>query len=168
MNQLKLKFEPSPQTFVVEEIAAYEPVGAGEHTFLWIEKRGVTTIDASRRLARLLGADARDVGYAGLKDRHAVTRQWISVPRVAPELALQVSEPDLTVLEARELILSFGDVHLYRNHFDQAREQLDREPRALPVLRLNPAINAIDEFRFEDVAVEGYQPHPAIAAPVAV
>ena len=71
-------------------------------------------------------------------------------------------------LEPRELILSFGDVHLYRNHFEQAREQLGREPRALPVLRLNPAIEAIDDFRFEDVALEGYAPHPAIAAPVAV
>jgi thymidylate synthase len=71
-------------------------------------------------------------------------------------------------LEPRELILTFGDVHLYRNHFEQAREQLGREPRPLPVLRLNPAIEAIDEFRFEDVALEGYQPHPAISAPVAV
>ena len=71
-------------------------------------------------------------------------------------------------LEPRDLVLTFGDVHLYRNHFEQAREQLEREPRPLPVLRFNPAIAAIDDFRFEDVTVEGYQPHPAIAAAVAV
>jgi thymidylate synthase len=71
-------------------------------------------------------------------------------------------------LEGRELILSFGDVHLYRNHFDQAREQLERDPRPLPVLRLNPAIESIDDYRFEDVTIENYQPHPAITAPVAV
>ncbi len=71
-------------------------------------------------------------------------------------------------LEPADLVLTFGDVHLYRNHFEQAREQLERAPRALPVLRLNPAIEAIDDFRFEDVTVEGYQPHPAIAASVAV
>jgi thymidylate synthase len=71
-------------------------------------------------------------------------------------------------LEAHELVITFGDVHLYRNHFEQAREQLEREPRPLPVLRLNPTVAAIDDFRFEDVTVEGYQPHPAISAPVAV
>jgi tRNA pseudouridine13 synthase len=95
-----LTFRPSPETFIVEEIGAYEPAGAGEHTFLWVEKRGLTTMDAARRLARLLDVDPRDVGYAGLKDRHAVTRQWMSLPHVDPERARQVSEPDLTVLEA--------------------------------------------------------------------
>ena len=71
-------------------------------------------------------------------------------------------------LEPHELITTFGDVHLYRNHEDQAREQLEREPRPLPRLRLDPAVRSLDGFRYEHVAVEGYDPHPAIAAQVAV
>lgn len=78
----------SPETFTVEEIPAYEPSGQGTHTFLWIEKRGLTTLDAIARVADLLGVERRDVGYAGLKDRHATTRQWLSVPGIDPERAL--------------------------------------------------------------------------------
>jgi tRNA pseudouridine13 synthase len=113
-----LKFVPSPETFVVEELPAYEPAGEGEHTYLWLEKRGLTTIDAVRRLARALGADARDVGYAGLKDRNAVTRQWISVPRVAPESALALNEPGLRVLEARRHGNKLRTGHLRGNRFE--------------------------------------------------
>jgi tRNA pseudouridine13 synthase len=113
-----LKFTPSPETFVVEEVAAYEPVGEGEHTFLWIEKRGLTTMDAVKRLARALNADARDVGYAGLKDRNAVTRQWVSVPRVPPEGALLIQEPDLRVLEARKHGNKLRTGHLRGNRFE--------------------------------------------------
>jgi thymidylate synthase len=61
-----------------------------------------------------------------------------------------------------------GDAHLYSNHVEQARLQLGREPRPLPTLRLNPGVRALEDFRFEDVAIEGYTPHPAIKAPVAV
>jgi tRNA pseudouridine13 synthase len=113
-----LTFVPSPERFVVEEIAAYEPVGEGEHTFLWIEKRGLTTMDAVRKLARLLDVDARDVGYAGLKDRNAVTRQWLSVPRVDPERARAVSEPDLAVLEAVRHGNKLRTGHLRGNRFE--------------------------------------------------
>jgi thymidylate synthase len=63
---------------------------------------------------------------------------------------------------------TFGDLHLYRNHLDQARAQLQREPRPLPTLRLNPAIKDLPAFRFEDITLEHYDPHPAIKAPIAV
>ena len=71
-------------------------------------------------------------------------------------------------LEVGDFVHTLGDAHLYANHLEQAREQLTRTPRALPTLVLNPAITALEDFRFEDIAIEGYDPHPAIRAPVAV
>lgn len=82
------RFHPSPDTFLVEEIPAYLPSGAGGHTFVWIEKRGITTLDAVGELARRLGLSPRDLGYAGMKDRHSTARQWLSLPGVTPEAAL--------------------------------------------------------------------------------
>jgi thymidylate synthase len=67
-----------------------------------------------------------------------------------------------------DFVHTLGDAHLYSNHLEQARLQLTREPRPLPTLRLNPEVRALEDFRFEDVAIEGYTPHPAIKAPVAV
>jgi len=67
-----------------------------------------------------------------------------------------------------DLVFSLGDVHLYSNHLAQAGEQLARQPRQLPKLKLNPAIQKLWDFRFEDFEIEGYNPHPRIAAPVAV
>lgn len=113
-----LSFNSSPETFVVEEIAAYEPSGDGEHTYLWLEKRDLTTLEAVRRLARALGVEARDVGYAGMKDRHATTRQWISVPRVAPEAALEIGGADLRVLAASRHGNKLRTGHLRGNRFE--------------------------------------------------
>ena len=67
-----------------------------------------------------------------------------------------------------EFIHTFGDAHLYNNHFEQARLQLTREPRPLPTLWINPAVNDIFAFKFEDFRLDGYDPHPHIPAPVAV
>ena len=67
-----------------------------------------------------------------------------------------------------DFVHTLGDAHLYANHLEQARLQLTREPRALPRLVLNPDVRALEDFRYEDIAIEGYDPHPAIKAPVAV
>jgi thymidylate synthase len=73
-----------------------------------------------------------------------------------------------TGLQPGDFVHSFGDAHLYLNHLEQTRLQLGREPRTLPRLRLNPAVRSLFDFRYDDIVIEGYDPHPAIKAPVAV
>jgi thymidylate synthase len=74
----------------------------------------------------------------------------------------------VTGLQPGEFIHSFGDAHLYLNHIEQARLQLSRAPRRLPAMRLDPAVKDIFAFRYQDFALEGYEPHPHIKAEVAV
>jgi len=71
-------------------------------------------------------------------------------------------------LEVEDLIISFGDAHIYHNHFDQVKEQLSRDPLPLPTLQLNPSIQVITDFEMEDIELVDYQHHEAIKAPMAV
>lgn len=74
----------------------------------------------------------------------------------------------VTNLQVGDFVHSFGDTHLYVNHLDQARLQLTREPRPFPTLKLNPSITRLEDFTFDDFAIEGYDPHPSIKAPISV
>ena len=71
-------------------------------------------------------------------------------------------------LEPGDFVHTLGDAHLYLNHLAQAEQQLERQPRPLPTLRLDPEVRSIFEFRYEDFHLENYDPHPHIRAPIAV
>ncbi len=91
----------SAEDFVVDEEPAYLPSGTGDHVFIKIEKRGLTTPQAVLAIARALRIRDRDIGVAGMKDRHAVTTQWLSLPPpVIPEAALALALDDIRILEA--------------------------------------------------------------------
>ncbi len=94
---------------------------------------------------------------------------FLGVPfNIASYALLTLMVAQVTGLKPGTFVHTFGDVHLYSNHLDQARLQLGREPRPLPTMRLNPARRELADFVYEDFALTGYDPHPPIKAPVAV
>jgi thymidylate synthase len=94
---------------------------------------------------------------------------FLGVPfNIASYALLTLMVAQVCGLKAGDFVHTFGDTHLYLNHLDQAREQLGRNPRRLPAMRLNPAVEDLFKFRYEDFTLENYDPHPAIKAPVAV
>ena len=94
---------------------------------------------------------------------------FLGVPfNIASYALLTMMIAQVCDLRPGDFVHTFGDVHLYSNHFEQARLQLTRDPRPLPVMRIDPTVKDLFAFRYEHFSLEGYDPHPAIKAPVAV
>ena len=94
---------------------------------------------------------------------------FLGVPfNIASYALLVMMVAQVCGLKPGDFVHTLGDAHLYLNHLDQACEQLSREPRAFPRMRLNPEVRELSGFRFEDFTLEGYDPHPGIKAPIAV
>ena len=140
--------------FVVEEIPAYLPSGAGEHVYAWIEKRGLNTAQAIDRLSRYLDCNKREVGSAGLKDRHAVTRQWLSFPRVDAERLAAYRDDELEVLSVERHGNKLRTGHLRGNRFRvllrgiDATAPLERAQAILERLTREGVPNYFGEQRF--------------------
>jgi len=94
---------------------------------------------------------------------------FLGVPfNIASYALLTLMVAQVCDLKPGEFVHTFGDLHLYANHLEQAKLQLSREPRPLPLMKLNPSVKNIHEFKFEDFELVGYDPHPGIKAPIAV
>jgi thymidylate synthase len=94
---------------------------------------------------------------------------FLGVPfNIASYALLTMMVAQVCDLQPGEFVHTFGDLHLYANHLDQAKLQLTREPRPLPTMKVNPKVRDIDGFKFEDFTLENYEPHPTIKAEIAV
>ena len=106
-----------PEDFLVEEVPLYEPAGRGDHVMFLLEKKGISTFEALLWVSKAVKVSEHSIGYAGLKDALAVTRQWMSVAKVPPERVLAIDHPRLRVLEAAPHAARMRIGHLRGNRF---------------------------------------------------
>ena len=139
--------------FVVEEIPLYSPSGAGTHTYFLLEKRGLSTMQAVSDIARALNVSRRDIGYAGLKDARAATRQWMSIEHVEPERLQELQIARMEVLEVNRHTNKLRLGHLVGNRFEIKVRQTQPERLAelqdgLAKLTRNGVPNYFGQQRF--------------------
>jgi tRNA pseudouridine13 synthase len=127
------RIKASPEDFEVEEVPAYLPSGAGEHLYLWVQKIGMGAEYFVRQVSRRLGVPPDDVGTAGLKDRHAVTRQWVSVPASAEPRLGQLDGDGITLLQTSRHGNKLKPGHLRGNRFRILVRDV-KDASALPAL----------------------------------
>ena len=111
-----MQFEP--EEFIVEEIPLYNPTGFGAHTFFAIRKRNLTTFEAIKQIAGVLNVNPNDIGYAGLKDKHALTTQVLSVHKIAPKQVLDIELSDIEILWAARHGHKLRVGHIRGNRFE--------------------------------------------------
>ena len=120
--------------FEVEEIPAYEPSGSGDHLYLWIEKRDLSAEYFVRQIAKRLEIRADDIGTAGLKDRHAVTRQWVSIPKIAEPRLSAIDGDGILVLNTTRHTNKLKPGHLRGNRFRVLIRDAVRSDTLEPIL----------------------------------
>ncbi len=120
--------------FAVEEIPAYEPSGTGDHVYLWVEKRDLSAEYFVRQLSKRLGIPADDIGTAGLKDRHAVTRQWVSIPKIAEPRLNEIDGDGVKVLTVSRHTNKLKPGHLRGNRFTVVVREAVNPERVQPIL----------------------------------
>ncbi|NVN91740.1 MAG: tRNA pseudouridine(13) synthase TruD [Desulfuromonadales bacterium] len=147
----------SPDDFIVTEIPAYEPSGSGEHVYVTIEKRGMTTLEALRRVARVLRITERDIGYAGMKDSIGVTRQTISVQRIRPEDVIGRDLDGVKVISALRHGNKLKLGHLKGNRFRIVVRAVggDAASRAASVLAVLAERGVPNWFGYQRYGVQG-------------
>ncbi|MHC4661287.1 MAG: tRNA pseudouridine(13) synthase TruD [Planctomycetota bacterium] len=114
-----------PEDFIVEEIPAYEFAGKGDHVFFLVEKKNVTTFDAMDLISQSLGRRQRDIGNAGLKDKFAVTRQWMSLEHASEDEIRSLDFQDLKILEVTRHTNKLKKGHLLGNRFSVAITEIE-------------------------------------------
>jgi len=136
------RIRTQPEDFRVEELPLYPPSGEGGHTFVCVEKRLVTTEEVASALARAAGVRAGDVGYAGRKDRVAVATQWLSVPGLDPQRALELELEGIRVLEARRHGHKLRTGQLRGNRFEIAVRGIGDAAREAARARLDAIVRS--------------------------